>query len=280
VREFVIMDIPEDVKRRLRQEAGFGCCKCGLPVIQYHHIIPREIEDHNRPEDMMVLCPNHHWEVTSGAMLEDEQRRYKTQPFNITRGYADGLLKVNQSYCAIAVGSCELINDAAVVLVDGESLLSLSVFDERLAISVTLYDENDRLLLLIDKNEWLTGDPAVWDVEAAHQRLTIRMKPRDIRLSVDASVEPMRLRASLRKAGQQIDFKPRGIEINGVVEDAGVRYLGLVGLRIVIDTASATALLDPDPRYGQGRLISDANRIERIRKGVEALQQLRKGAKP
>jgi hypothetical protein len=107
-------------------------------------------------------------------------------------------------------------------------------------------------LLLIDKNEWLTGDPAVWDVEAAHRRLTIRMKPRDIRLSVDASVEPMRLRASLRKAGQQIDFKPRGIEINGVVEDAGVRYLGLVGLRIVIDTASVTALLDPDPRYGQG----------------------------
>jgi len=171
-----------------------------------------------------------------------------------------------------------LINDAAVVLVDGEALLGLSVLEERLAISVTLYDENDRLLLLIDKNEWLTGDPAVWDVEAAHQRLIIRMKPRDVRLSVDASVEPVRLRASLRKAGQQIDFKPRGIEINGVVENAGVRHLGLVGLRIVIDTAPATLLLDPDPRYGRGQLISDANRIERIRKGVEALEQLRKGA--
>ena len=148
----------------------------------------------------MVLCPNHHWEVTSGAMLEDEQRRYKTQPFNMARGYADGLLKVNQSYCAIAVGSCELINDAAVVLVDGESLLSLAVSEERLAISVTFYDENDRLLLLIDKNEWVTGDPAIWDVEAAHQRLTIRMKPRDVRLSVDASVEPMRLSLGFSRA--------------------------------------------------------------------------------
>jgi hypothetical protein len=73
------MDVPEPVKRQLRQEAGFGCCKCGLPVFQYHHIIPREVEDHNRPEDVMVLCPNHHWEVTSGAMLEDEQRRYKAR---------------------------------------------------------------------------------------------------------------------------------------------------------------------------------------------------------
>lgn len=101
------MDIPEDVKRRLRQEAGCGCCKCGLPMIQYHRIIPREVEDHNRPEDMMVLCPNHHWEVTSGAMLEDEQRNYKAHPFNMDRGYVDGQLTINQSYCAIAVGSCE-----------------------------------------------------------------------------------------------------------------------------------------------------------------------------
>jgi hypothetical protein len=272
------MDIPEDVKRRLRQEAGFGCCRCGLPVFQYHHIIPREVEDHNRPEDMMVLCPNHHWEVTSGAMPEEEQRRYKARPFNIVRGFADGLLKVNQTYCVIVVGSCELINDAAVVLVDGESLLSLSIVDERLAISVTLYDEDDRLLLLIDQNEWLTGDPAVWDIEAAHQKLTIRMKPRDVRLSIDASVEPMRVRASLRKAGQRIDLTPKGIQIGGVVQDAGVSYLGLVGIRISVDTTSGTASLDPDPRYGQGKLVSNEVRLERIRRGIEALQELRKGS--
>jgi hypothetical protein len=114
---------------------------------------------HNRPEDMMVLCPNHHWEVTSGAMLEEEQRHHKARPFNIARGFADGLLKVNQTYCVIVVGSCELINDAAVVLVDGESLLSLSIIDQRLAISVTLYDEEDRVLLLIDQTNGLLVTP-------------------------------------------------------------------------------------------------------------------------
>lgn len=227
---------------------------------------------HNRPEDMMVLCPNHHWEITSGAMLEEEQRHHKAHPFNIARGFADGLLKVNQTYCVIVVGSCELINDAAVVLVDGESLLSLSIIDQRLAISVTLYDEEDRVLLLIDQNEWLTGDPAMWDIEAAHQKLVLRMKPRDVRLSIDASVEPMRLRASPRKANQRIDLMPRGIEINGVIQDAGVRHLGLVGIRIAIDTASGTASLDPDPRYGQGMLVSNEVRLERIRQGIEALQ--------
>jgi len=117
----------------------------------------------------------------------------------------------------------------------------------------------------------------MWDIEAAHQKLVLRMKPRDVRLSIDASVEPMRLRASLRKANQRIDLMPRGIEINGVIQDAGVRHLGLVGIRIAIDTASGTASLDPGPRYGQGMLVSNEVRLERIRRGIEALQQLRKG---
>ena len=32
--------IPEGVKRKLRQEAYFGCVKCGCPIIEYHHIEP------------------------------------------------------------------------------------------------------------------------------------------------------------------------------------------------------------------------------------------------
>src|SRR5438876_516481 len=93
--------VPAAVKRDLRKEGGFGCCVCGLPVYQYHHIVPWRAEHHARPEDMMVLCPNHHDQATKGAMPEDEQRRYKSSPHNIERGYVDGLLTVNQRYCAV-----------------------------------------------------------------------------------------------------------------------------------------------------------------------------------
>lgn len=49
--------MPLPVKRKLRQEAGFGCCKCGRPIIEYHHIIPYSNDDpHFRVEDMMCLC--------------------------------------------------------------------------------------------------------------------------------------------------------------------------------------------------------------------------------
>lgn len=74
-----MVDVPLPVKRQLRQEAGFGCCVCGLPIIQYHHIIPRAIEEHNRPEDMMIFCPNHHDAATKGAMTESQQRSYKAE---------------------------------------------------------------------------------------------------------------------------------------------------------------------------------------------------------
>jgi hypothetical protein len=63
---------PAAVKRQLRQEAAFGCCICGHPIYQYHHIRPFEPNHHHDPDDMMLLCPNHHHEATVGALEEAE----------------------------------------------------------------------------------------------------------------------------------------------------------------------------------------------------------------
>src|SRR5450755_2216738 len=79
--------LPAAVARQLRQEAGFGCCKCGTPILQYHHIVEWAEEEHFRPEDMMVLCPLHHDQATKGAMPAIEQRQMKSAPHNIQRGH-------------------------------------------------------------------------------------------------------------------------------------------------------------------------------------------------
>jgi len=50
--------VPADVRRRLRQEAGFGCCVCGFPIYDYQHIVPYSVRAHFDPPDMMILCPN------------------------------------------------------------------------------------------------------------------------------------------------------------------------------------------------------------------------------
>lgn len=42
---FSRLQTPETVKRVLRQEAGFGCCKCGLLIYEYHHIVEYTTEN-------------------------------------------------------------------------------------------------------------------------------------------------------------------------------------------------------------------------------------------
>ena len=86
---------------------GFGCCKCGRPVYQYHHIIDYAIEQHFRPEDMMILCPYCHDEATK-AMPELEQRGHKANPYNIQRGMVSGSLEINHSECAVDLGTVRL----------------------------------------------------------------------------------------------------------------------------------------------------------------------------
>ncbi|MCU1280997.1 MAG: hypothetical protein JWM53_4543 [bacterium] len=187
---------PASVKRELRQEAGFGCCACGLPIYQYHHIVPWETEHHFHTTDMMILCPNHHDQASKGALPEDEQRRYKAAPYNIGRGYAEGVLRVGQRYCAVeAGGGVLLVGDGAWIEVDGEAILTLGLGERGiLLLTLMLYDESDNLAAHVEDNEWLAGDASTWDMESDWQRLTLRSAPRQIVLRIDARGEPMRLR--------------------------------------------------------------------------------------
>jgi predicted nucleic acid-binding Zn-ribbon protein len=278
---YVSMAIPANVKRLLRQEAGFGCAACGGPVFQYHHIVPRNVDDHNRPEDMVVVCPNHHDECTRGAVTDEEQRTWKANPYNVARGYANGLLKVNQSYCAITCGSCLLVNDGAHVMIDGEQLLGLSLEDGRVQLSMTLYDDQNHVLALIEDNEWLSGDPAVWDLEASYQRLTLRIARGDIRLRLLVDRDPMTLEAQLWRNRYFVRISREGITLNGAevhaqgLPGSGFQDLGFARAVIEIDTKTGTYHLTPDPRFDRFVMVSAETGLQLLVQTVNALSELR-----
>src|ERR1700681_1547453 len=123
---------PAPVARQLRQAAGFGCCSCGLPIIQYHHIVEWSVDKHFRSEDMMVLCPTHHHQATAGAMPESEQRALKARPFNIENGFVKGKLQVRQDYCAADFGSVTVVGEGWFLSIDGEDLLGFHIRDGNL----------------------------------------------------------------------------------------------------------------------------------------------------
>jgi hypothetical protein len=79
----------------------------------------------------------------------------------------------------------------------------LRVDEGMLKLSLTVYDRDDRLLVVIEDNEWLSGDPLPWDIEASFQRLTLREKARTINLGLNARSIPPFLAAELWKGACQ-----------------------------------------------------------------------------
>jgi hypothetical protein len=224
--------IPEPIKRIVRQQAGFGCCKCGLPIFEYHHIV-RASQD---PADIMLLCPNHHHEATVGAMKEEEQKPYKNSPYNVNQGFVQGKLKLNQTEPEIIIGSTTFIGRGEMICVDKEALISLGLESGRLQLSVRLYDKNDDLVAEIKDNEWVSGDPLPWDLESGFQTLRIRRRIGDISLEIDARETPIKMRADIWRKGQNYKISQSELSVDGAVVQASIVGGTIEGLCLNIDT--------------------------------------------
>lgn len=256
--------IPEPTKRVVRQVSGFGCCKCGLPIIEYHHIV----KDSENPDEIMLLCPIHHHEATLGAMPIEDQWHYKKKPYNIEKGFVQGQLKVNQTTPVINVGTNQFIGIGDFLIVDNESLLSLRINEGKLEVSIRLYDKNDSLVSLIQNNEWVSGDPLPWDIESSFQWLKIRRKLRDIEFIIDARSDPIDLIADIWRKGQNFQLSAKEIRFNGVKSNIGFVNMGFVALRLQADTSKKSIKIVPDPIFGKGHFISEPNLKKRIEKGL------------
>jgi hypothetical protein len=264
--------VPPSVKRELRQQAGFGCCICGLPIYQYHHIIPWAADQHFRPDDMMLLCPLHHDMATKGAMSEVKQREAKENPHNIWDGVTLGELTVDQQFLAIRVGGVILVDDGPLILIDGEPLLSTKIDCGRMMLSITLYDRAGNLLVEIVDNEWITGDPLPWDIESGHQRLKLRAKAFDVRLDVDARASPVDLRARLWHHGVSVHLKGSGIHTHGSLR-AGFANLGLICTPLNFDTNGGTSIGGSKG----GLIVSEPDPTRRLIKCVQGFAEMRTG---
>lgn len=232
---------------------------------------------------MMVLCPNHHREATNGILDEHEQRRYKVNPYNVVHGVVEGALALKQRTLAVALGSNQFVGDGTFIRVDNQPLLSLSLSsDGRLQLSVELYDREGNLLALIDKNEWIAGDPYPWDLEYGERWLLVRRRHREISLYIDARPSLVSLRGNLCFKQQHFSIKEDWIEFNGTALQPGQRgirgsavgNLCLVGAGIVGTTEPPSFAIAPDPRFGRAMLVSWPDVDERVRKGIEAWAQL------
>ncbi|GAA2850105.1 hypothetical protein EDC40_101350 [Aminobacter aminovorans] len=262
--------VPSPVKRQLRQEAGFGCCVCGNPILQYHHIVEWADENHNRPEDMMALCPLHHDQATKGAFPEIEQRQAKAQPCNVSNGLAKGLLAVRQSYPAIQLGSVIVVNEGDVLDIDGQVVLGMEIRDGAMLVSANLRSQSNVSLCVLDRNEWISGNPMAWDIEADWQKLTIRERAGSINLSINAQRIPASLTGTFWLNGQRFQISGNGIAMDkGSAPGVSIAELALVGISLRINNSSFSI-----DHNGGGAIVSWPDRRERLWKAAAAWKNI------
>jgi len=166
---------PADVRRILRQEAGFGCVKCGFAFCEYEHIEPEftEAAEHN-PAKMAFLCKRCHGEVTAGISSKDSVWKAKANAFckRERPAWKDNLEFGNLNS---SLGSMMFFDCRVLLRVLGDDLLTIEPPEEDggpIRVNAKLYD-GPYLSLEIEDNAITIGGEN-WDVEIVGDLLTVR----------------------------------------------------------------------------------------------------------
>jgi len=204
--------ISNEIKRNLRIESRFGCCRCGFPFIEYHHIIPySEIHKHN-PENMMAVCSRCHDIITSGVIPQEEQRNFKKNPHNKSNNNVNGEIFLRKN--TVTVGNSKFRCDGPLIIVDGEPIITTTHdFDGNVLLTLSLYDENNNLLIKIVENEWIVRPSDTWDLESSPKKIVLRQKPKNVSLEIQLVDNELKLAGKFWKNGHLIKTNDEGMII-------------------------------------------------------------------
>jgi len=172
-------DIPDPVKREVRQRSGFGCVVCGGAVYQYEHVRPpfSEATEH-RAEGITLLCGGCHDRKTRRILSVESVLGSMKHPKSREQGFSFGPFDV-QGHPDVLVGPFKAIKTKTVIRMFGETILGVDAPEELggpFRLSAHLRDRDGNTTLSIQQNEWRTPS-ANWDVEVVGQTITVRRGP-------------------------------------------------------------------------------------------------------
>lgn len=181
--------IPENIKRQVRQECGFGCVICGLAIATYEHIDPlfKNAKRHD-PSKISYLCGSCHDRITRGAWSKQKVMDARLDPWCNRHNRCHDSFDISIPHPVIWVGPNEIININKILSVDDHVILSIEPPEQPGApysISGEFYDDSGNLLFIIDRNEWV-GSIENWDIETVGRTITIRKGPGKIALRMTA----------------------------------------------------------------------------------------------
>lgn len=182
-------DIPEPVKRAVRQACKFGCVICGSSIIEYEHVDPEfpDAKKHD-PQRITLLCPQCHSKVTTGLWSKEKVKSAMQDPWCKKEGYAYESFDIGTKFPTIVFGGATFTNCVIPVRVKNLPLFQIKGPEKVGApFRVTAYFFNTLGVpsLTILDNEWHAYD-SNWDVEVSGRTIAVRDQPGHISLRIVA----------------------------------------------------------------------------------------------
>jgi len=181
--------IPQDVRRQIRQECGFGCVICGLAIAQYEHIDPpfSEAKAHD-PQKMALLCGTCHDHVTRGVWSKDKVIYARKSPITFSRGYAKDAFDFRDPF-DLFVGNSRFRDIRCIIRKgDGEEWFTIEppeTPDGPPRLSAKFFGSRGLPELEIVQNEWRCST-GVWDLQISGRTMEVRSTPDQVMLRLKA----------------------------------------------------------------------------------------------
>jgi hypothetical protein len=159
-----------------------------MPVYEYDHVEDYAVVLAHDPENLALLCPNHHQDKTSGRLSKESIVDARRSPHNTTKAETTPYSIERTKTLRVFVGSNEIYalppSDCSVVWINGESFVSVHWEGGSFTYSVRVTDETGGMLLRIDRGALVVATD-VWDYRYEGRTVSIRGAPGRILLEAE-----------------------------------------------------------------------------------------------
>lgn len=181
--------IPEDVRRQVRQECGFGCVICGLAIAQYEHISPpfAEASAHD-PANIALLCGGCHDRVTRGTWSKGRVLEARKCPVTFKQGFARDAFDFKDPF-EVFFGDSRFRNVRCIVRKgNGDEWFTIDPPETPEGpprLSARFFGPSGLPELEIRKNEWFCST-SVWDLKVEGKIIEVRGMDHHVMLRLKA----------------------------------------------------------------------------------------------
>ena len=181
-------EIPDGIKRAVRQRCGFGCVICAGSVFEYEHFDPEYARAQQHDADgITLLCPGCHAKKTRNLLSVRRVREANAKPAALGKRYAYSELEGTPLRPFIKLAGMTLRNCETPLQVRGFPVLQVE--DAELEggpyrLSATFFNASGKPSLFIRRNEWQVLADS-WDVELVGSSVTVRTGPGEIALRLN-----------------------------------------------------------------------------------------------